>query len=144
VLSDPANDIALAGVLRAPLFGFPDTLLLRLTLAAPGDAATLRERLTASDQLLASGAPLEAEHPTRRGERLPLAPPADAAAEEARLTRLAVENITRWRDAAPREPLPKLLHQIFEETGAWAMYRANGRQAQAVANLQKLIGLARA
>lgn len=145
VLSDPANDIALAGVLRSPLIGFPDTLLLRLTLAAPGEAATLWERLTAYAQLLEEGRAPDVAHPGRRGERLALDPPDEKTVKmEARLVREAVANIARWRTLVERESLPALLHRIFEDAGAWVLYRAGGRHAQSVANLQKLISLARA
>ncbi|GAB4324453.1 MAG: hypothetical protein Kow0059_20070 [Candidatus Sumerlaeia bacterium] len=144
VLGDPTNDIALAAVLRSPLFAFPDTLLLRLTLAAPPDAASLWERLLAYEKLIADGRSPETCDPAGpAGGRISLMPPPQTAETEAALVQQAVARLAKWRAAVLRRSLPALLEEILTETGAWALYRAGGRQPQAVANLEKLIGLAR-
>ncbi|HJJ99247.1 MAG TPA: UvrD-helicase domain-containing protein [Methanocorpusculum sp.] len=55
----------------------------------------------------------------------------------------ALARMKEWQTAAGIEPLPKLLRRILRESGIYAVYGGiqNGRYA--LANLEKLIGLAR-
>ncbi len=116
VLCNPGDDIALMGALRSPYFGLSDNALYALT--AP-DGSRLAKNLADAGQ-----------HPR-------LAPADQEAATD------AVARLQRWGALRDRVPLVELLHAILEDTGAWGFLCYGERGDQTVANVSKLLDLAR-
>ena len=116
VLCNPGDGIALMGALRSPYFGLSDNALYELT--AP-DGGWLAKNLGDASQ------------------RQRLSPADQEAAED------AVARLQHWRELRDRVPLVELLHTILEDTGAWGFLHYGERGEQAVANVHKLLDLAR-
>ena len=116
VLCNASDGIALMGALRSPYFGLSDNALYALT--AP-DGGRL------------------AEHLGDASWRQCLAPADQEAATD------AVARLQSWRGLRDRVPHVELLHTILEDTGAWGFLRYGERGDQAVANVHKLLDLAR-
>ncbi len=116
VLCNPGDGIALMGALRSPYFGLSDNALYALT--AP-DGSRLAKNLADA------------------GPRQALA----AADQEAATD--AVARLQRWGALRDRIPLVELLHTILEDTGAWGFLCYGERGDQTVANVSKLLDLAR-
>ena len=116
VLCNPGDSIALMGAFRSPYFGLSDNALYALT--AP-DGSRLAKNLADADQ------------------RQHLAPADQEAATD------AVARLQCWRELRDRVPLVELLHTILEDTGAWGFLCYGERGDQAVANVSKLLDLAR-
>ena len=116
VLCNSGDGIALMGALRSPYFGLSDNALYAL--AAPHGG-----RL--------------AEHLADASLRQRLAPADQEAAAD------AVARLQRWRVLRDRVPLVELVHTILEDTGAWGFLCYGERGEQAVANVRKLLDLAR-
>ena len=116
VLCNPGDSIALMGALRSPYFGLSDNALYALT--AP-DGSRLAKNLADADQ------------------RQCLAPADQEAATD------AIARLEHWRELRDRVPLVELLHTILEDTGAWGFLCYGERGDQAVANVHKLLDLAR-
>ena len=116
VLCNSGDDIALMGALRSPYFGLSDNALYKLT--AP-DGGWLAKNLADANQ------------------RQRLAPADQEAATD------AVARLQRWEELRDRVPLVELLHTILEDTGAWGFLCYGERGEQAVANVHKLLDLAR-
>ncbi|MDE2743770.1 MAG: UvrD-helicase domain-containing protein [Gemmatimonadota bacterium] len=116
VLCNSGDGIALMGALRSPYFGLSDNALYALT--AP-DGSRLAKNLADADQ------------------RQRLAPADQEVATD------AVARLQHWRELRDRVPLVELLHTILEDTGAWAFLCYGERGDQAVANVYKLLDLAR-
>ena len=116
VLCNPGDGIALMGALRSPYFGLSDNALYELT--AP-DGGWLAKHLGDASQ------------------RQHLAAADREAAED------AVARLQHWKELRDRVPLVELLHTILEDTGAWGFLCYGERGDQAVANVYKLLDLAR-
>ena len=116
VLCNPGDGIALMGALRSPYFGLSDNALYALTAPQGG---RLAKNLADADQ------------------RQRLAPADQEAAED------AVARLQHWGALRDRVPLVELLHTILEDTGAWGFLCYGERGEQAVANVHKLLDLAR-
>ena len=116
VLCNPGDGIALMGALRSPYFGLSDNALYKLT--AP-DGGWLAKNLADANQ------------------RQRLAPADQEAATD------AVARLQCWEALRDRVPLVELLHTILEDTGAWGFLCYGERGDQAVANVHKLLDLAR-
>ena len=116
VLCNPGDGIALMGALRSPYFGLSDNALYALT-------APQGRRL--------------AEHLADANQRQHLTPADQEAATD------AVARLEHWRALRDRVPLVELLHTILEDTGAWGFLCYGERGEQAVANVHKLLDLAR-
>ena len=116
VLCNSGDGIALMGALRSPYFGLSDNALYALT--AP-DGGRLAEHLGDASWLQC------------------LAPADQEAAAD------AVARLQRWRGLRDRVPLVELVHTILEDTGAWGFLCYGERGDQAVANVHKLLDLAR-
>ena len=116
VLCNSGDGIALMGALRSPYFGLSDNALYALT--AP-DGSRLAKNLADADQ------------------RQRLAPADQEVATD------AVARLQCWEELRDRVPLVELLHTILEDTGAWAFLCYGERGDQAVANVHKLLDLAR-
>ena len=116
VLCNSSDGIALMGALRSPYFGLSDNALYALT--AP-DGGRL------------------AEHLGDASWRQRLAPADQEAAED------AVARLQHWKGLRDRVPHVEFLHTILEDTGAWGFLRYGERGDQAVANVHKLLNLAR-
>ncbi|MDZ7749797.1 MAG: 3'-5' exonuclease [Halofilum sp. (in: g-proteobacteria)] len=117
VLLTPQSDLALAHVLRSPLFAADDADLVALARAADAGGPWY-EHLDA----------VAARHP---GDN-------DALARAARL-------LPRWREHAGRVPIHDLLDRVFDEGDLVARYRATlpeHLRARATANLNRFLGLA--
>ncbi len=116
VLCNPGDGIALMGTLRSPYFGLSDNALYALTAPQGG---RLAKNLADANQ------------------RQRLAPADQEAATD------AVARLQRWEKLRDRVPLVELLHTILEDTGAWGFLCYGERGDQAVANVHKLLDLAR-
>ena len=116
VLCSPGDGIALMGALRSPYFGLSDNALYALTAPHGGRLA---------------------EHLADANQRQHLAPADQEDAED------AVARLEHWRALRDRVPLVELLHTILEDTGAWGFLCYGERGEQAVANVHKLLDLAR-
>ena len=116
VLCDSGDGIALMGALRSPYFGLSDNALYALTAPQGGRLA---------------------EHLGDASWRQRLAPADQEAAAD------AVAQLQRWEGLRDRVPLVELLHIILEDTGAWGFLCYGERGEQAVANVHKLLDLAR-
>ena len=116
VLCNPGDGIALMGALRSPYFGLSDNALYELTAPDGGPLAT---------------------HLGDASQRQQLAAADQEAAED------AVARLQRWGALRDRVPLVELLHTILEDTGAWGFLCYGERGEQAVANVHKLLDLAR-
>ncbi len=116
VLCNPGDGIALMGALRSPYFGLSDNALYALTAPQGG---RLAKNLADANQ------------------RQRLAPADQEAATD------AVARLQRWEELRDRVPLVELLHTILEDTGAWGFLCYGERGEQAVANMHKLLDLAR-
>jgi ATP-dependent helicase/nuclease subunit A len=116
VLCNPGDGSALMGALRSPYFGLSDNALYKLT--AP-DGGWLAKNLADANQ------------------RQRLAPADQEAATD------AVARFQHWEGLSDRVPLVELLHTILEATGAWGFLSYGERGDQAVANVYKLLDLAR-
>jgi ATP-dependent helicase/nuclease subunit A len=115
----PENDTALVGLLRSPLCGFSDCLLMKI---ADHNASTLWQKLQASGD----------------------AEPGVFSGEEQRLICLALENLRYLTTISQRTPPSLLLITALERTGAWASLAAGPEGEQRLANIDKLLTLARA
>ena len=116
VLCNPGDGIALMGALRSPYFGLSDNALYALTAPSGGRLA---------------------EHLEDADWRQRLAP-ADREAAAA-----AVARLQSWRGLRDHVPLVELLHAILEDTGAWGFLCYGERGEQTIANVEKLLDLAR-
>ena len=116
VLCNPGDGIALMGALRSPYFGLSDNALYALTAPQGGRLA---------------------EHLDDASQRQKLAPADQEAATD------AVARLQCWEGLRDRVPLVELLHTILEDTGAWGFLCYGERGDQAVANVHKLLDLAR-
>ena len=116
VLCNPGDGIALMGALRSPYFGLSDNALYALTAPQGGRLA---------------------EHLADANQRQRLAPADQEAATD------AVARFQYWSELRDRVPLVELLHTILEDTGAWGFLCYGERGEQAVANVHKLLDLAR-
>ena len=116
VLCNPGDGIALMGALRSPYFGLSDNALYALTAPQGGRLA---------------------EHLGDASQRQRLSCEDQEAAED------AVARLQHWGALRDRMPLVELLHTILEDTGAWGFLCYGERGDQAVANVHKLLDLAR-
>ena len=116
VLCNPGDSIALMGALRSPYFGLSDNALYALTAPHGGRLA---------------------EHLGDAEQRQRLAPADQEAAAD------AVARLQHWGGLRDRVPLVELVHTILEDTGAWGFLCYGERGEQAVANVHKLLDLAR-
>jgi ATP-dependent helicase/nuclease subunit A len=117
LLHNRRDGIALLGVMRSPYFGLTDAALYQLTAPHGRDlwAALHDEQKRA-----------QLDESDQR-----------AAAD-------AVYLLEYWQKQRDRIPLIELLHAILLDTGAWGFLSGGERGAQNVANMRKLLDLARA
>ena len=116
VLCNSSDSIALMGALRSPYFGLSDNALYGLTEPQGGRLAKLLGEAS---------------------QRQRLSPADQEAAAD------AVARLQHWEALRDRVPLVELLHTILEDTGAWGFLCYGERGDQAVANVHKLLDLAR-
>ncbi len=125
-LADADDAVALAGVLRSPLLGLSDEAMLWLA-GPPGARGSFPSRFGAQVRALSQdGAPPCPLHPLEQRRIL----------EGARL-------LHRWKRLAHAVPLPELVERIAEEGGLRASLASGPRGEQDLANLDKLVDLAR-
>lgn len=117
LLHNTRDGVALLGVLRSPYFGLTDAALYQLT--AP-HGRNLWSAL----------------HDEKQRAQL------DETDRRAALD--AVRLLGRWQQRRDRISLIELLHTILLDTGAWGFLSSGERGAQNVANMRKLLDLARA
>lgn len=114
-LENPADEISLVGALRSPFFGLSDETLFLLR-RQEGLASWL-DRLAA--------------------------PPTGLEPVQAGLVQRASRLLSRFRLLQSRLPLPDLLEAVLEETG-YSLVALGGHDGeQVIANLRKLVALAR-
>jgi len=116
-LCDPRQDIALAGLLRSPLCGVTDKGLLAI-------ARTEESNLTRK---------MEAAAETGDG--------LEQSDHEA--VKRFVDWLREWTANVDQGPPAQLLRDVFDQTGLWGAYGVDPRAEQAVANLRKVLDLAR-
>jgi ATP-dependent helicase/nuclease subunit A len=116
VVEDPLDQVALAGALRGPFFNLSDAALFWLTRPSAG-------RLT--DGILRTGDIVQLSERDRA------------------LTARAVRLLGRWRTLKDRIPLDSLLDLILDESGFEAALVCEFLGARKLANLRKLVRLAR-
>ena len=116
-LDNSNDDVALLGALRSPYFGLSDNGIFFLSRCPGTRLATKLEEVQA------------------RLDSLP-APDQKAAISASQLLR-------RWRQFADRHTLAELLHTILEDTGAWGFLSFGERGEQTIANIEKILDLAR-
>lgn len=103
------DDVSLAGILRSPYFGLPDTELFRI---AHKDGRTLWDKL-------------------------------GKYAEQGGQASRAYTLLSSWQQYSGRIPIVALLRQILAESGAYTVYAALPAGEQILANIEKLISMAR-
>ncbi len=119
----PGDDVAVVGLLRSPMFSISDASLFWLS-ELEGDW---------SDKLAQCLRPGTFEQEPLSNIRLP---------ERSRLKR-AAELLQRWRGMRDRVPLSVLVQDILDQTGYPAAMAAQFAGRQAVANIAKLVEIAR-
>ena len=120
-LHNPADDLALAAVLRSPLFGLSDEALLALRLSPDG-----------------SGSPIPLWQ-ALRGDDPPWLPEADIPALD-----FARDVLTELRDRAGRVSIAELLARALDRTGYLATLSGLPDGTRRRGNVEKLLRLARA
>jgi ATP-dependent helicase/nuclease subunit A len=123
-LDNRADDIALAGVLRSPLFGLSDETLLWLRWTAAN----------ASDQWVSLYSQLRREAEQKQ---------AALASEQRALLEEAVEILEELLAVRNRLPLPDLIEQAIRRTGYDIVCAGAEDGPQRLSNLDKLVALAR-
>ncbi len=116
-LAAPWDDVAVAAILRSPLFSGTDEALFRLSLNRARISLWGKIRDLASFDGFAQS---DAE-----------------ALDQMR------QLLSRLLDLAARAPAQQLLQYLLEETGAWGTYAAGPRGHQAVANIRKFLDILR-
>lgn len=130
VLADQRQDIALAGVLRSPLFSFSDDQLLFLSVLPDGKKTT--EQL--SSETLTLWRKLQTH--ARLSEGIP------AELDPWKFVH-AWNLLSSWQKQCDRIPLTHLLRQIFDDTGWYGLFSGHERETQSRLNIEKLLDLAR-
>ncbi len=120
VVENTSNEVALAGVLRSPMFGLSDDTLLFLTRE--------EEPLIVSLKAAAGGCHEQQAHFDE---------------EQLRRIRVAHETIDRLREIRDRVGLSELVERMLAETGLGAVELTQFSGRQSAANLTKLTDLAR-
>jgi len=130
LLDNAENDIALAGVLRAPFATFSDGDLVHLRLAWPESSCLLAAlRATASGDETPWSGPPAAGHP----------PPAE-------LTRKChhfLSALESWRSLVQCSDLPSALATVMEESGLMAGVAGDEGGTERIGNLAQLLALTR-
>ena len=124
-LTNERDDIALAGVLRSPLFGISDEGLYWVTRAA-GEGRGKRGCLFDS---LISLLPSHFSH---------------LSSDDRRVLESARGCLARWRDMADRLPAADLLRCVLDDTGLLGSLMGTETGRQAAANVEKLLDWVRA
>ncbi|MGQ0636265.1 MAG: UvrD-helicase domain-containing protein [Planctomycetaceae bacterium] len=151
-LDDPDDEIALMGVLRSPFFSLSDDALFAL--AQPPALAASPAREVQKTLFAEPGAADEARPPGERDEdsshaRLPLfaalqqPPPAWLAEEQRERIAFAAAILSELRKGKDRWPLARLLTMAVDRTGYDAALLTEFLGHRKLANLRKLIDLAR-
>jgi ATP-dependent helicase/nuclease subunit A len=147
VIDNPRDDIALAAMLRSPLFGLTDADLLRLRLARP-DALNLVDAAAAEafrDDPDAEGSAFRPAETAGAlaGEAVPdaleLVPPAMAARLRGILDRVRV-----WRVEAGVQRLGEFLRALLADAGLLDRLQGMGNYAGHRSAIEKLLALAEA
>lgn len=146
VIDNPDQDIALLSVLRSPVFGFDDNMLLRLRLAAPKASIYGALRTCAAQAQ---------DAPAGKGAEAPLTddaamqprdgiPQGDGIPQDlAKRCRSVMDQLSKWRGWAVYMPAHRLLQELFDDTlyYAYAGAQQDGQLRQA--NLDLLYERAR-
>jgi ATP-dependent helicase/nuclease subunit A len=146
ILVDYRQDIALAGVLRSPLFSFSDDQLLYVALGN-GSAWIGKSKLSPLDLPIQREQGQEAskearflweklEHHARSIEKIPeeLNPPKFLH---------TYKLLSSWKSQANRIPITHLLRHILEDTGLYGILSGDRREVQSLINIEKLLDIAR-
>ena len=119
----PYDDAALYGVLRSPYFSLSDsTLFLIMTGTGSRRGSTLYERLTRYSREISQ---------VHEGET--------SMQQIARAIRL----LSGWTAYAGREPVVLLMNRVIRDSGIYSVYGAQEQGSQQIANLEKLMQIAR-
>ncbi|PID55977.1 hypothetical protein CSB45_13570 [candidate division KSB3 bacterium] len=123
-LADSRQDIALAGVLRSPLFSFSDDQLFYVSTgiiaAEPPERWSLWERL---------------QHHARTPDVIP-------AELDPSLFSQSCQQLSVWMRLAGRIPITHLLRRILDESGLYGVLSGSERAAQRLHNIEKLLNIA--
>ncbi len=131
VLVNQRQDIALAGVLRSPLFNFSDDQLFYAADGLPQEKTPHAPKRTLWEKLRFLARSLE------EGTRLipqELDPPQFLR---------AFTMLNDWKSRADRIPITHLMNDVLDESGLYGSLTANPRSVQAITNIEKLLEIAR-
>ena len=129
-LVDRRQDIALAGVLRSPLFSFSDDQLLYLaTESSP-------QRISDTTAIKTWTLWEKLRHHAGIVDLIP------QELEPSKYLH-AYTTLSAWKAEADRIPITHLLQRILDDTGLYGVLTADRRDVQAVTNIEKLLELAR-
>ena len=134
-LDDCDDLVGLVGILRSPFFNLSDDAIHAL--AAPSDSITGSITPETPQQPTATRATLTLH------QTLYLEPPAYLPEDQKSRIRFAAEILTNLRNRKDRIPLPDLLTEAVEQTGYDASILAEFLGDRKLANLRKLIEMAR-
>jgi ATP-dependent helicase/nuclease subunit A len=140
-LDDPQDDVALALVLRSPVFGLSDEALLRL---ATGSGRTFWDKLCLAarrNQSIPEGTQTLSNS---GGESTPPGPASDNGEVpfeqgDARAIATAVGILEYHRMRLDRASISRIIGDILDETGAWGAYASSIRGCQVTGNIRKLL-----
>lgn len=145
VIDNPRDDIALAAMLRSPLFGVSDADLLRLRLARPRslnlvDAAAAEAFRDEPEAEGSAFRPADARD-ALAGEAAPDARELVSMALARRLRRI-LERIRGWRSGAEEQRLGDFLRALLGDAGLPARLQGMGNYAGHRSAIEKLLTLA--
>ncbi len=155
VIDNPRDDIALAAVLRSPLFGLTDSDLLRVRLAWP-QAHSFLDAVAAAAGVAGEESPRPEASRSDAGMFQPpglatelCGPPAGDASTlvpRALASRLrsVLDRVRAWRQRQGWMELTRFLEAVRAETGFETLLRAAGNGTAHAAALAKFLDLARA
>ena len=134
VLDNAADDIALAGFLRAPLGSFTDADLVHLRLCWPKSRTLL-----AALRAMAAGREGAVSGPPAAAGTIPEA----AAGRLGRKCAGFVAALDRWREVVATRDLPAALALVLEESGLRATATGLDAPVERLGNLEQLLALIR-
>ncbi|MCP4401514.1 MAG: UvrD-helicase domain-containing protein, partial [bacterium] len=124
-LADQRQDIALAGVLRSPLFSFSDDQLFYVSAGILSDEVQQRWNLW--------------ERLRHHAQTPDLIPEEFDASKFAH----AYQRLTQWKELADRIPITHLLRRILDDSGLYGILSGSERAEQSLNNIEKLLDIAR-
>ena len=148
-LDDPDDLIGLVGVLRSPFFNLSDDAIQALALVSDAQSRGAPEAtstITSAESKPSDASPLSlavARTKQTIHQALNQEPPASLSDQQKARIRFAADVLTKLRSLKDRIPLAELLNKAIETTGYDASLLAEFLGERKLANLRKLIDMAR-